>query len=163
VTSAPHGGPSIRITAVVTTVAATLGLASCSGGDGADAEVVIDGIAVHDAWVRPTPPGGDEAAIYVTVGNETDAASAILGASSSRCMVVVPHTTTIDDGIASMGEALDAELALSAGGRVEMEPNGLHLMCLGLDDPLQAGEQFDITLDLAGRDPIDVTVDVEQR
>jgi copper(I)-binding protein len=163
VTPASHGGPSIRIPAVVAAVVATFGLASCSGGDGADAEVVIDGIAVLDAWVRPTPPGSDEAAIYVSVGNVTDTDSAILSASSSRCMVVVPHATTIDDGIASMGEALDDELALPAGDQVVMEPNGLHLMCLGLDDPLQAGDQLDVTLDLAGRNSVDVTVNVEQR
>ncbi len=154
--------PTVRFAVAASLVAAVMST-SCSGDDATDADVVIDGIAVLDAWVRPTPPGSDEAAIYVSVGNETDADSAILGASSSRCMVVVPHATTIDDDVASMGEALDAELALPAGDEVVMEPNGLHLMCLGLDEPLLPGERFDVTLDFAGRSSVDITVHVEQR
>lgn len=159
--------PAVRLGRVRFAAGASLAAAvlatSCSADDAADADVVIDGIAVLDAWVRPTPPGSDEVAIYLSVGNETDADSAILGASSPRCMVVVPHVTTIDDGVASMGEALDAELVLPAGDQVVMEPNGLHLMCLGLDEPLLPGERFDVMLDLAGRSPVAITVDVEQR
>lgn len=143
--------------------AAVFAAASCSGDEATGDGVVVDGIAVVDAWVRPTPPGGDEAAIYVTIGNRTDDDSAVLGASSPRCLTIVPHATSIDDGIASMGEALDAQLALPSGGRVVMEPNGLHLMCLGLTEPLRAGGEFEITIDLDDRDPIDVTVAVEQR
>lgn len=171
-TTASRAALAARV-AAASTVAA-LAITSCAGTDGGgdgdgdgvdttDDTLVVGGVAVLDAWVRPTPPGSDAAAIYVTVGNETDDDSAILGASSSRCTIVVPHTTTIDDGVASMDEALDADLALPSGGRVTMQPNGLHLMCLGLDDPLLEGERIDVTLDLADRSPVDITVVVEQR
>lgn len=151
-----------RSPAVLVIAAACIAV-SCSGSEATDSEVVVDGIAVIDAWVRPTPPGSDEAAIYVTIGNRTDGDSAVLGAASPQCLTIVPHATSIDDGIASMGVALDDQLALPSEGRVVMEPNGLHLMCLGLVEPLQTGDEFEVTIDLAGREPIDLTVTVDQR
>lgn len=145
--------------------AAVLVTAGCGGGD-ADGPVIIssDGIAVLDAWVRPTPPTADEAAFYVTVENRSASPTAVIGASSPACMVVLPHATTFtDDGVASMGEALDQELSLDEGERVTMEPNGLHLMCLGLAEPLATGSTVEVVLELSGRDPVTVEVAVEQR
>ena len=52
------------------------------------------------------------------------------------------------------------ELAVPRGGDVVMEPNGLHLMCLGLRSPLHAGDEFDLELDFDIHAPIDVTVRV---
>ena len=60
------------------------------------------------------------AGILVEVSGEAEGpATAVIGASSPACMVVLPHATTFtDDGIASMGEALDRELSLDEGERV---------------------------------------------
>jgi copper(I)-binding protein len=38
------------------------------------------------------------------------------------------------------------ELALPAGQPVELEPGGSHVMLIGLADPLEVGESFDLTL-----------------
>lgn len=146
---------------------AVLFTAGC-GGDGGDADgsliISSDGIAVLDAWVRPTPPTADEAAFYVTIENRSAPPTAVIGASSPDCMVVLPHATTFtDDDIASMGEALDQELSLDEGERVTMEPNGLHLMCLGLAEPLAVGSTVEVALELSGREPVVVDVTVEQR
>lgn len=79
-------------------------------------------------------------------------------------MVVTPHATTIaDEGVASMGRALDDQLALPVGAIVAMAPTGLHLMCLGLAEPLVAGGSIELTIGLVGRVPLAVSVAVEQR
>ena len=149
--------------------AAVLALAACAGGDdgGGDAAgalVVADGMAVLDAWTRPSPPTVDEAAIYVTVENRDAPDDRLIGASSDRCVVVTPHLTEFgDDQVARMTEAEADQLGLGAGERVEMTPLGMHLMCLGLADPFVDGERFALTLLFSDHAPIPVEVQVEHR
>jgi periplasmic copper chaperone A len=143
--------------------AVALALVAC-GGEGPDALVVADGLAVLDAWTRPSPPTVDEAAIYVTVENRDAPDDRLIGATSDRCVVVTPHLTEIDeDDVARMTEAGADQLGLRAGDQVAMTPNGIHLMCLGLAAPLDAGERFDVTLRFSEHAPITVEVTVEQR
>jgi copper(I)-binding protein len=143
-------------------VAVTLALVAC--GDGTDALVVADGLAVLDAWTRPSPPAVDEAAIYVTVENRDAPDDRLIGATSDRCVVVSPHLTELgEDDVARMTEAGADRLGLRAGEQVAMTPNGMHLMCLGLDAPLADGDRFDVTLRFAEHAPITVEVTVEQR
>ena len=47
-----------------------------------------DGIAVVDAWGRPTPPNADEAAFYVTIRNEDAADTSVTGASFNRISLI---------------------------------------------------------------------------
>lgn len=147
--------------------AALLALAGCgAGGDGGrgDALVVSDGMAVLDAWTRPSPPTVDEAAIYVTVENRDAPDDRLIGASSDRCVVVTPHLTEFDDDqVARMTEAEADQLGLGTGERVEMTPIGMHLMCLGLAEPFVDGERFALTLRFSEHAPIPVEVQVEQR
>jgi copper(I)-binding protein len=150
-----------RLTTAGVVVAA---LAAC-GGDGGTEEVLVesDGIVVLDAWARPTPSGTDESAFYVTIENRDGPDDRLIGAESDRCLVVTPHLTDIVDDVASMSEAPGDRLGLASGDRVEMEPLGLHLMCLGLDDPLVTGDRPTVSLRFAEHEPIDVALTVEQR
>lgn len=155
------------MTAHALLAAALLVLAACAGGDdgGGDAALVVsDGMAVLDAWTRPSPPTVDEAAIYVTVENRDAPDDRLIGASSDRCVVVTPHLTEFDDDqVARMTEAEADQLGLGAGERVEMTPIGMHLMCLGLTEPFVDGERFALTLRFSEHTPIPVEVQVEQR
>jgi copper(I)-binding protein len=159
--------PAVRVAANVTSiVAVALATASACGGDETtDAPIVESGgIAVLDAWTRPTPTSSEEAAIYVTIENRAGPDDRFVGADSERCMVMHPHLTEIDDeGVASMTTADDDQLALTVGGTLTMEPAGLHIMCLGLDEPLAAGDTFDVELRFGDHDPVSVPVAVEQR
>lgn len=143
--------------------AVLLVLPACAAGDG-DAVLVDDGLAVLDAWTRPSPPTVDEAAFYVSIENRDAPDDRLIGAESERCVVVTPHLTEIDENdVARMTEARTDQLGLGRGERVEMTPNGLHLMCLGLITPLADGERFPVTLRFAEHTPLTVDVRVEQR
>jgi copper(I)-binding protein len=142
------------------------GLVGCGGGSADGDEIVeVDGLAVIEAWARPTPTGASEAAIYITIENRDAPDDRLIGVSSERCMVMAPHLTTIANDIASMTETDEDDdvLGLETGGRVVMEPNGLHAMCLGLTDPLASGDEFDVVLQFHAHDPIAVPVTVRQR
>jgi copper(I)-binding protein len=151
------GGAAIAVSLLAASV-----LAAC-GDEDLPAIASDDGIAVVDAWGRPTPPNADEAAFYVTIRNDDAPDTSVIAASSPACMVILPHATTFDDDVASMGAALDEQLALPNGSTITMEPNGLHLMCLGLAEPLDAGSTVPVSIEFSGRAPIEVAVTVEQR
>ena len=67
-----------------------------------------------------------------------------------------------DEGIASMTVVGDA-LKLPAAGSIVMEPNGLHLMCLGIDAPFAEGDTVAVDLEFAEFGPVVVSVAVENR
>jgi copper(I)-binding protein len=146
-------------------IGVALVVGGCGNGDEPASALLVDGgVAVVDAWVRPSPPTADEAAFYISLELRGGADTALLAAASDRCLVVQPHATAIDDaGVASMGRALDDQLRITDDHPLEMEPNGTHLMCLGLTGALSEGEEIVVTIDLDGHDPIDVPVRVEQR
>ena len=52
-------------------------------------------------------------------------------------------------------------IEVPAGGEVALEPGGLHLMLMELAKPLETGDKFSVTLELA--DGEELAVDVEVR
>jgi copper(I)-binding protein len=146
--------------------AALVALAACGSdsGSGDLAEIVADGIAVRDAWTRPTPATASEAAIYLEIENVDAPGDELLGGRSENCVTVQAHRTTVDDnGVARMSEAAEGELEISAGGSLVLAPNGLHLMCTGLSAPFDEGDTAEVTLVFLHHDPVTVPVAVEQR
>lgn len=135
-------------------LAFSLALVSACGGEG---------MTVSDAWTRPSPPGADEAAIYMVVKNDSGSRDRLLAASSPSCVVVTPHLTEIVDGVARMRESGLDELDLDSGSTLVLEPNAMHLMCLGLVGTLEAGEVLDITLEFREAGSIRVHALIDQR
>lgn len=142
---------------IVGLVALVLISASCGSDSGAGTITVID------PWTRPTPPGVDEAAIYMTIENDSPVADRLLSARSSGCMVVTPHLTEITDGVSRMTASGEDELDMASGARITMEPNGMHLMCLGVVEALTEGSRLPVTLQFAYGPSLDIEVAVERR
>lgn len=115
-----------------------------------------------DAWTRPLPPSSTEASIYLTVENPGDVADRLLGGESTRCMALTLHRSSTDAaGSSSMQPATGDEAVIAAGGRLALVPNGLHLMCSGLAEPLVAGATFEIVVGFehAAAQRVEVTVE----
>ncbi len=112
---------------------------------------------VHDAWSRGTPPGAPGAAYFV-IGNHTKTADRLLRVSSPIAKRVEMHTTVMEGGMAGM-RALQA-VDVAADGHVKFEPGGRHVMLMGLDHPLKAGETFPLTLSFEKAGDVTVSVTV---
>ena len=117
-----------------------------------------DGPVVSDAWARATPPGVDVGAAYMTLqgGKQPDR---LVAASSDRAAMVHLHTVEEQDGVAKM-RGIDA-VDVPAGQRVTLAPKSTHLMLMGLDGPLVAGQTFVVTLRFAESGEQSVTVTVK--
>jgi hypothetical protein len=116
-----------------------------------------DAPVVTDAWARATPPGTTVGAAYMTIqgGRQADR---LVDARSDRAAMVHLHSVEEKDGVSKM-RAIEA-VEIPAGQRVTLAPKSTHVMLMGLDGPLVAGQTFVVTLRFAkaGEQPVTVTV-----
>jgi copper(I)-binding protein len=150
-----------RLAAAVAAVALAIPLLAACGGSGSG-----DGIEVADAWARPSPMVAGAGAAYMTITNSGSEADALLGAASDVATTVEVHETVAmeapaaTDGMGGMetpaatdgtgGEMMGMRpverVEIPAGGTVNLEPGGYHVMLIGLKEPLEVGSTIEITL-----------------
>ena len=115
---------------------ALLLLAACSGPQ------LSPEIAVTHAWARATAPGGTTSAAYLTIDNK--------GGEDRLVGISIPagsaslHSTSMDGGVMRM-RPLDS-LVVPARSAVALEPGGIHIMLMGLRQPLTAGSTLPLEL-----------------
>ena len=115
-------------------------------------------LAVTNAWSRSTPPGVTVGVAYFTLKNDTGKSDRLLRITTPVASKVQVHRTEVLDGMARMREV--AVLHVDAGQTVEFAPNGMHLMLMGLKQPLAEGRSFEIELlfEVAGPRKVKVAV-----
>jgi copper(I)-binding protein len=116
------------------------------------------GLTVTNAWSRSTPPGVTVGVAYFTLKNDTGKSDRLLKISSPIAEKAQVHRTEILDGIARMREV--AVLHVDAGQELRFEPNGMHVMLMGLRKPLVEGQSFelDLVFEVAGARKVKVVV-----
>lgn len=125
----------------------TLALAGCgepaAPASSADAPPPAAVVMVSDAWCRPSPNAAKAGACYVTLLSEDD--DRLMGGSTPRADQLQVHEMTTDNGVMRMRQ-LAAGLELRQGQAVMLTPGGNHLMLVGLNTPLVAGDTVPLTL-----------------
>lgn len=101
-------------------------------------------ITVHAPFVRLLPPSQPNTGAFMVLENTTARDIALVKVESDVARVVELHTHTVVDGMMQMREI--PRIAIPAGQRTELKPGGLHVMLIGLHQPLQEGQQVAITL-----------------
>jgi periplasmic copper chaperone A len=108
------------------------------------ADLQVTALQVTGVWARPTPPGAKVGAVYFAISNRGVKEDVLLGVSSEVAASVQIHESRLVQGVMQMREV--ASVACPAGATVKVEPGGLHVMLLGLKQPLTAGMRFDLSL-----------------
>lgn len=180
-----EGDPTMRsatqtrhfVTRLAPVVAFAVLVAACSGGGS-------DGINVSDPWARTSPMVDGAGAAYMVIGNTGSEADALTGGSSPVAKAVEVHETVAmpepsemaggsggvespmasDDGMGSGSTMLGMQrverLEIPAGGSVELKPGSYHIMLIGLTQPLEAGQEIEITLTFEKAGDVKVTAEV---
>ncbi len=143
-------------------VALLLSAAAC-GSEGDDGENGGSDLQLSDVWTRPTAPGAESTAFYVTIRNGTDLEDRVVGARSPRCAMAELHLSSTTDGVMSMSPARPDELTVAADGELTLEPGGLHIMCMGLTDAVVAGDEVELTIEFERAGPVDATATADSR
>ena len=102
-----------------------------------------DGATARDAWARATPPGMSVGAVYLTLQGGTQA-DRLVAASTPRAQMTEIHVASTAAGMARMRPTDGVDVPAHA--TVQLAPQGTHVMLMGLDQPLVAGERFPLTL-----------------
>lgn len=116
-------------------------------------------VEIGHPWSRATAPGAPNGATYLTLTNVGAEADRLLSASSPAAAKVELHTHMMDNGIMRM-RPVDA-VEVTPGSPTTLAPGGLHLMLLGLKEPLAKGKAFPLTLVFEKGGPVTVQVDVQ--
>lgn len=136
---------------------AMLALATPAAAD----EFKIGDLVVAHLMAFETTATAMSGAGYLTVTNTGTTADRLMAVEAAFPRVMI-HTTTMEDGVASMShvEAVD----IPAGETVALAPGGFHVMFMGLDgDPFEVGETVPATLVFENAGSLEVVFNVEAR
>ncbi len=149
---------SIVELSIMASLALTLSSLSAIAHDYAKKDLVID-----HPWARPTHSAVVPAAVYFEIVNKGAENDRLLSASTERAKHVELHKTEIsDEGVARMS-MLKEGIVATANEKTSMETGAYHVMLIGLDARLQAGEKFPMTLTFEKSGDIEVIINVEDR
>jgi copper(I)-binding protein len=116
-------------------------------------------IKIDDAWARPSSGGEMNDAIYFRIENVGNEADTLLSSDTPSAQAAEVHESMADvNGIMRMKPRKNIEI--SSGGEVVFQPGGLHIMLVGLNQPLTVGDEVQLTLrfEKAGEIPLNVEV-----
>jgi copper(I)-binding protein len=116
-------------------------------------------VKVDQAWARPTVPGQQGGGGFLSI--TSPASDRLLGGSTPLAERFELHTMAMKGDVMEMRQ-LDA-IDLPAGKTVEFKPGGLHVMFIGLKQPLAIGSKVPVTLKFEKAGEIKVEFDVMSR
>lgn len=133
----------------------TAAIAFCTATAVYAGDAKIGNLTIDDAWAR-TGPAGQISAAYMEIENK-GAADKLVSASCDCAKATELHIMSMTDGTMKMAKV--SAIDVPAKGELKLKPGGYHIMLIGLDRPLVAGEKLPIKLkfEKAG----EVTVDAK--
>jgi copper(I)-binding protein len=126
----------------------------------ARAEQVKADLTVERAWVRLVPPSANVTAAYMIVRNDGARPAYLVAAETPDAANSELHRMSSAGGMMSMAP-VDA-VTVPARGRAALEPEGFHLMLIGLRKPLRRGQKVTLTLHFRGKRRLTVVAEVRE-
>ena len=118
----------------------------------------VNAIVVENAWARATPAGAKTGAVYMTLINNGAIPDRLLGATTPVSDKVQFHKVSEENGVSSMRELPTIDIA--PGARVIFKPSDLHVMLVGLKQPLKEGQTVPLTLDFEKAGKVSIAASV---
>jgi copper(I)-binding protein len=115
-------------------------------------------IAIAAPWSRAAGQGGTGAG-FLAISNRGTVADRLVSASSPAARTTELHTHVRDGDVMRMRPVPAIELP--PGQTVTLQPGGLHLMLIGLNRPLQAGQGVPVTLVFERAGPVQVELAIQ--
>ena len=103
-----------------------------------------DEIVVQNPYARAVATGQANSAMFMTVMNHGKTDHAIVSASGTVAKAIELHNHVNEGGMMRM-RPVD-KIDVKAGGMTQLQPGGLHVMLIGLNQPLQEGDTVNIEL-----------------
>jgi copper(I)-binding protein len=116
-------------------------------------------VTIEQPWARETAEGQAAGGGFMTIVNTARQSDQLLSASAPVAREVQIHTMSMDGGVMRMRH-LPEGVTVPAKGRLDLKPGGLHIMFIGLKEPLRRGTHVPVTLNFknAGTMTVDFSV-----
>ena len=115
-------------------------------------------IKVMEPWSRPSPAMAGNGVVYMTLMNEGGADDTLTSVETDAAEVAELHETKMENDVMKMSPVDKVEIP--AGGSAALEPGGLHVMLVNLQQELVAGEKIKLTLNFEKSEPITVEAEI---
>ncbi len=117
-------------------------------------------ISIDNPYVREVPPGQQISASFMTLKNNTDADIALIKASSDVAKTVELHEHVHKDGMMQMRQV--PKIVIPAHGETALKPGGFHIMLIGLQRKIKAGDKVNLSLEFDNGSKETVTATVKK-
>ena len=142
------------IVAALAVAVSLVGAACSSSSDDA-----CDGVKIENAWVRLPP--GPNTALYMDITNTSAESFALSSASSDFAATYELHESKMSDGQMIMEKVPGQEIPIAPGTTTKLEPGGLHVMAIDIQEPLSVGDEKTFTLTFTNECSKAITAPVE--
>lgn len=141
--------------------ALALGLAVAVAGAGSAVagDATVGDITIKQPWARASAGRAPNGAAFMSLTNGGTEADRLVAASADIAKKAELHTH-IKDGEVMKMRPVEA-IEVPAGQTVTLQPGGLHVMFMGLHQPLQQGGRFPLTLEFAKAGKVIVEVPIQ--
>lgn len=116
-------------------------------------------IDVDNAYIREVPPGAMATGSFLTLKNNSGQEVRLIGAASNAAKKVELHTHINDKGVMKMRQI--SHISIGAHQETKLQPGGLHIMFIGLQKELKAGQTIPMTLEFEDGSQKELTVPVK--
>jgi hypothetical protein len=123
-----------------------------------------EGIAIEHSYARANGASAQAGAAFLVIKNFNDEDDRLIGAKTDVSKKAELHTHKMDaNGMTTMGP-VEGGLAIPAHSQVELKRGGNHVMMMGLNKPLNQGDDVTLTLifEKAGEITVKVPVDLNR-
>lgn len=119
-----------------------------------------DAVTIEDPWIKAADDGA-MTAVFGILHNDTDTARTVVSASTDVSPEVQLHQTSADASGKMVMSEVDGGFPLAAHGSHTLEPGGDHIMLMGLDRDLVAGDEVAVTVTFDDHSTLDFTAQVK--
>lgn len=135
------------------------GISLCAASSVFAHDYKVDNLEIDHPWSRATVAAVPTGAVYFVVNNPGTTMDRLVSVSTPVANTSELHTH-IKDGELMRMRKVDA-IEIAPASRVALEPGGLHVMLMGLKEPLVKGKAFPLTLVFEEAGPVTVEVAVQ--
>jgi copper(I)-binding protein/uncharacterized protein YcnI len=126
----------------------------------AERQVKKGAISISNPWVRATPPAAKVGGGYLVLSTSGTEPDRLIGGSAPGVERIEVHQMKMEGDVMRMRPVPNG-LEIKPGSPVKLEPNGYHLMFMGLRQPFKVGETVKATLTFEKAGPVEVEFKVE--
>ena len=117
-------------------------------------------LKITNPYVRLMPPTSPTTGAFMVIENTSAKEVKLIKAESDICNLVELHTHKMEDGVMKMREVKN--MPIPAKGKTTLKPGSLHVMLIGLKNPLKLNQKVAIKLTFDNGEKVDVQAVVQK-